>query len=777
MIVSVGFKLHGSSIAQWNHLLDTHDNRSKTVLAGTPRAIRSDEWAVFTPFIITQQRTGFPLQNHQIGIGNSTLCINVPCKHFTTLFRPQFIAFFILPLEYAYSFFWNMKIFGCLIGLFLLFRILTGNKFGLSLAGSVLLLSSSFTQWWFSVYIPELFLGFSAILIGAFYWTFGQNRKEIIVGMVLAFYFSIYFATIFYPPFQIQVAFTGILIYTGIVFTNRQAAFKKKYRCIQGTALFIAIATFTVLMFYYLKDLREVLITVMQTEYPGKRITHGGSGYLHHMISGYWSYYFRETRFPSCFGNTCEATNFFYITPIIIPYFLIIKRKISWNATVFLLSVYGLILLSWYFIGLPAFLSLPFQLHRIPEVRTYIGLGLIDICLSVILLAGLPHTKRNTSSVLSHTCILIPILGTICAGLYFKQTVFPLMPLYIILLTTIACGFSSYLLCTGKKNYALYPLVCLMLLNMRINPIACGLKSFTESELSEVIEKIHNEGSETWITDNWIFGNYLKANGETVYNGTRYTPNFEQMMLLDPTGVNKAIYNRYSHMDINPINNILLGLQAHFEAIAPDYYRIILNPGSNLFKKISVSHLFLTQPVHHPCLEEIYRNIELNHYIYKYKPTDIPEKLLNQELSSNILVNFDYIGDTLFNPHQPVYKLSDNASFIQGWVIDKADTETYHKVFMLYKGQILHAPCNIERSDVKERYQIKDGKCGFRIKVPQSIDTDLEPVFFAFETKQGKIYRAQLAPIYLGHPDPAQDQKTVSDTSNLTNAGAIITQD
>ena len=58
IIIGVLFKLHGSSINLWNTIFTTgvQDN---SLLFGTPRTIRSDEWAVTTPFIFSQRFNNF----------------------------------------------------------------------------------------------------------------------------------------------------------------------------------------------------------------------------------------------------------------------------------------------------------------------------------------------------------------------------------------------------------------------------------------------------------------------------------------------------------------------------------------------------------------------------------------------------------------------------------------------------------------------------------------------------------------------------------------------
>src|SRR5437879_7446731 len=66
------------------------------------------------------------------------------------LFRPQMWGFFFLNRERAFSFNWNLKWFALLLSGFLFFRIVArGNNF-LALSGALILLFSSYIQWFFS---------------------------------------------------------------------------------------------------------------------------------------------------------------------------------------------------------------------------------------------------------------------------------------------------------------------------------------------------------------------------------------------------------------------------------------------------------------------------------------------------------------------------------------------------------------------------------------------------------------------------------------------------
>src|SRR5678816_4411768 len=60
-------KVHTSSIGNWD--IVSGKPEAETVIAGTPRYIRLDEWMVATPAVIGQYNAGMPLSNPADGAG------------------------------------------------------------------------------------------------------------------------------------------------------------------------------------------------------------------------------------------------------------------------------------------------------------------------------------------------------------------------------------------------------------------------------------------------------------------------------------------------------------------------------------------------------------------------------------------------------------------------------------------------------------------------------------------------------------------------------------
>src|SRR5581483_6595275 len=69
-ILNVALNLNGSSVPVWCTVIRDAPPFD-SVIAGTPRAVRSDEWLVWTPAILSQanHRPAWPVENPSVGAG------------------------------------------------------------------------------------------------------------------------------------------------------------------------------------------------------------------------------------------------------------------------------------------------------------------------------------------------------------------------------------------------------------------------------------------------------------------------------------------------------------------------------------------------------------------------------------------------------------------------------------------------------------------------------------------------------------------------------------
>lgn len=106
IVIGVLFKVHGSSIGLWNSIFPT-GVEDKSLLFGKLRTTRSDEWAVTTPLIFSQNFNNFKYFSEILRGGTSTDAFSLyglPVINILEVFRPFHLGYIILGLERGLSF-------------------------------------------------------------------------------------------------------------------------------------------------------------------------------------------------------------------------------------------------------------------------------------------------------------------------------------------------------------------------------------------------------------------------------------------------------------------------------------------------------------------------------------------------------------------------------------------------------------------------------------------------------------------------------------------------
>ena len=100
----------------WRNLLQ-EPGLPRGLIFSAPKRIRVDEWAIWTPAMLSQARQvpAFPIENPNLGAGRAPLLMSVPVAYYTTVFRPQLWGFFLFDFERGFSFYWCCKVFGLLL--------------------------------------------------------------------------------------------------------------------------------------------------------------------------------------------------------------------------------------------------------------------------------------------------------------------------------------------------------------------------------------------------------------------------------------------------------------------------------------------------------------------------------------------------------------------------------------------------------------------------------------------------------------------------------------
>jgi hypothetical protein len=227
-------------------------------ILGSPRDIRSDEWAVITPLFQTAVRNEFREVNETSFYREDLRSMfPVPLRNWTLFLRPQLWAFFLTAAPTAYSIYFAFLICASLAGYTLLIRELGAQGFVAAAVSVVIFFSGLFQFWglWSLAGVPWILL----ILVSRMKWW----HKALLYAWLMP-------ATALahcYPPFFIDLALVALVLALAI----RRDWFRSASE-IAAVAIG-AVVTCCVLYAYYAK-----LIPILaNTVYPGHRIAPPGT--------------------------------------------------------------------------------------------------------------------------------------------------------------------------------------------------------------------------------------------------------------------------------------------------------------------------------------------------------------------------------------------------------------------------------------------------------------------------------------------------------------------
>jgi hypothetical protein len=588
-IACVALKLNGSSIGCWQNVL-REPAPIRGLLLSTPKKIRSDEWAVWTPSIFSQARQTppFPIENSNLGYGRSPLLMSVPVAYYTTFFRPQLWGFFLFDFERAFSFYWCTKVFGLLLASAWLFRQIGIRSRGIIAFGVIWIFFSSYVQWWFSTnpMLPEMVASW-AICIGCVitFWQ-GANRLQLSLAVVGLIVFGINFILCIYPPFQIPLFFLGLAVLVGLWMERRKSDQPLQTRrglllsALAGAAIMLALIPFWI-------DTWSTLQALAQTEYPGRRHNTGGNWSVWKMFAGPVGFFESEERVPPGFPNICEASSFYPLWPLALLGVAAgrLRRRISISPLMVLLAAVVLGLSLYCMVRLPEWVLRATLLSHVHEARALLTIGLANILLVCLFLDRYRGPVFGKYWAWGGALAAAAGLSALFYGINAQQAAFFANPSHFAILV-FANALLVMMFLWDRARRFLPSIFALLLIcsNGLINPVMRGLGALSESAAFQEVDKIRAADPEAkWIAfGDYVTGQLVKATGAPVLNGTKIVPDLPFLRRLDPTRTYESVYNRYAWIICAPK---VFPEEVSFSLLQPEFYTMHLPPSLPLLRE------------------------------------------------------------------------------------------------------------------------------------------------------------------------------------------------
>lgn len=560
LFLLTALRISGTSTGIYS-MLDGTTAQDTGAIALNPRGVRSDEWLVNTQMTVAQATSNFQSVNPNIGNGQDmTLVVDAPYKEWSEAFKPQNLAFFVLPLEYAFAFkWWILSVILILACYFLALELFPKKILRSALIAMVVGLSPMIFWWYQSITLLPLAYSFIIILICLRMLKAQTPKVKLLYSLALS-YVLICFALVLYPPFQIPCMIAVVVFLLGWLleqYPNRKALVK--VLSLWPYLLLTVFITGAVGGTYYLTK-KEVIHTITHTVYPGIRvITSGGTDPLL-SFSSFLSpnLQYDEKAASGYLQNQSEASNFIFIAPFLFlpSLYLIIREKRRHNK-----MLWGLLLIN---ILLACFLArmhliTPWLdpmyqlllLDKVPNTRLVMGLGIVGILQLFLLMKALDTTNLKKYE-LRWMAAMSAGIGLIVMLLIGHYTV-DHFPVFIasyakVYLFAIWIALGIFLILQKRFIAGLIVIAAFSLLSVyRIHPFYQGLGPLTSSQTIQAIKSYPSDGKWIVLEDRLIINLPLIA-GKQSLSGVQFYPQFKLWQELDTDNKYEQVYNRFAHV-------------------------------------------------------------------------------------------------------------------------------------------------------------------------------------------------------------------------------------
>ncbi|MGT2865970.1 DUF7657 domain-containing protein [Streptococcus fryi] len=602
-IFSVCFSFHGSSINNWSNfgvreftdgkqemvpsissdngqfnLLSyvwqwgTSSESSDSVILGTPKMIRTDEWLVQTPFYLSQVSQDFPLINDRYGMSGQNMIVayNAPVKHISVIGKPFNWGFLFLGSEKGLSWYWSFKLIVMLLLAYEFSLILTQKNKYLSALGAFWITFTPSIQWWFMQHLGDIVFYTLAIVVSMYHYFCSTKITQKLLLAAILTSSLIGFVLVIYPAFQVPFAY--FILFAFIVFLwdyIKQKRFRKHDVVLISMSLLLSFG----IIGYSLYESHEAISATLNTIYPGHRISIGGDLPLNRLSDIVLSP-FLAFSVPH-YLNQVELSNSLNILP-----FIYLTLPFNWkrlnfekNKLALLILAYALLLFFYTFISIPEFISRVTLFSFVTSSRAWQALSVISVFMSIWYIdilwkQSLKYNKFYMIMILIIVSFLSFISMSNADMVVYVGKKMILLSLLAILLVLISVIYKF------KKSFVLLMSLLIFLSGMTINPLVKGLDTIYSKRLSQMIQSIQaRDAQAVWVSDGNLY-NYPQMLGVKTLNSVRFYPDFKMMSKISSLKEDEIFWNRYSHIKVtsNPVETVEMSNPA------PDVLELKLPP-------------------------------------------------------------------------------------------------------------------------------------------------------------------------------------------------------
>ena len=613
LILLTIFRISGTSIGVYHEFFYGPEAQDRNLLAGKPRPIRSDEWLVMTQLTLAQKEAGYPRINENFGEGRDmSVILDVPYKEWSIIFKPQNLAFLVLPFEYAFAFKWWLLLVLLLISsYFVALRFFPKERL-LSSLFAVGVSMSPFVFWWYqTATLATLFYSFFILLTvikiidqdSILFIKRSWLRDLLYIGLLG--YLTACFALVMYPPFQIPAILVVCISTLGYLFnshfSNGVSLIKLAKRC---GLLVIGILISALVVGIFAATRLEAIQKVNNSVYPGAReVTSGGIDPLH-VFDGFLMPQLQlEPQGQNFFNNQSESSNFILLLPfLLVPgsvvLYLNYKKTGNLNWMLLFMQALSILFLARIFVPFGDLFYKPLLLDKVPHERLIFGIGLLGSLHLLVLAKEIRRVNvpRILATYIYSALCLIIVFGI---GLFVLNT-YPAFIKNLCKLFLFSGVFTMIILLVLRQkilhSFALLAIFCILSV-YSIHPLYVGMGVIGSSKITSFIEKQSSKKDTLVGANSIVIENFGLIAGRDSISGVNFYPDIDYWRQIDGKNYDD-IHNRYAHI----LFSSELG-EEPIRLIQPDSFFVSINCSRFFIKE--VEFVVSSTPLENTCLNKI----------------------------------------------------------------------------------------------------------------------------------------------------------------------------
>jgi len=371
------------SLSSYGIVLRAFGAQDTGLVLGEPRAVRSDEWGVFTPLTQATVNNGFRRFNETSPYQEDLRSVvALPLADWGLAFKPDQWLYPLVNAAYAFSYQHLFYVMAFLAGYALLLARV-GIEPGAAVLLSITLFFTAFVQVYWTTFAPNLaYFPWVLLSLGI--------RQPALRSAAFLWTAVVWLLGYFYPPLAISLAVPALAIYWSFYYPNRRIA----QVVLDGL---ITVVACSIAVFY----LRDYLAATWYSLFPGQRSVNGGGIPMAMQWQTLWPTSHLsgfESDIPGFDISAGAVVGTWYVLAVVcfLDYRRLFAAALPAAARRILFAAASglLLLLCWQSLPIPAWAAKWILFDRVPPMRTMFASGFLLLLIAAVLVnAGRTRTS------------------------------------------------------------------------------------------------------------------------------------------------------------------------------------------------------------------------------------------------------------------------------------------------------------------------------------------------------------------------------------------------